>query len=113
MFAAQRRFDEDVRILRAHPGPALCESMLLCAVSGKPFVYDPFNATRLIRLGKLDEAAFTRELRERRYAAVQLRMAPPGDALTHQRFPAAVLQAVQQNYSIVRRSTEGVILLPK
>ncbi len=111
-FAAQRRFQLEAAFLRAHPGPALCESLLLCADSGKPFVYDPFNATRLVHLGKLNPEDVVREVRQRRYAAVQMRLPPPGDALLQERFPAEVLQAVAANYVVALRNEDGVILEP-
>ena len=111
--AAQRRFMEEVNMLRAQPGPALCESMLLCAMSGKPFVYDPFNATRLIQLGRLDGKALVRELEQHRYGTVQMRLPPPGDELTLQRFSPDILQVIRANYTVVWQGSDSTILVPK
>ena len=72
MKRAQRDFDGETAFLRGHAGPALCESLLLCAFAGKPYVYDPFNATRLIRAGKLEDEGVVGELRAGRFAVVQL-----------------------------------------
>ena len=112
-FRARDQFTQAVHLLRAQPGPALCESLLLCAESGKPFVYDPFNATRLIALGKLSPDRLVVELQQRRYGAVQLRLPLPGDELTRDRFAPEVLQAIGANYDVAWQGSESVVLLPK
>ncbi len=50
----QDQFESEVAFLRAHPGPAFCESLLRCYEAGKPYEYDPFGSANLIRLGKSD-----------------------------------------------------------
>ncbi len=51
----QNQFESEVAFLRAHPGPAFCESLLRCYEAGKPYEYDPFGSASLIRLGKSDD----------------------------------------------------------
>ncbi len=96
---AHRRFVEDVAVLRSVPGPALCESLLECYEAGKPFIYDPFNATRLIELGKLSPDQMVRELRDGSIGAVQAYgpLAQAGEQ-QRQRFSPVIRSAVAQWY---------------
>jgi len=112
---AESRFALEVDYLRQQPGPALCESLLRCAYAGKPFVYDPFNATRFITLGKLDANVIVDHLKRRDYRAVQL------DGIVEQllvsqdgkdRFAAPILQAIQKYYRPGLTNEDGVIYLP-
>jgi len=68
----QDQFQSEVAFLRAHPGPAFCESLLRCYEAGKPYEYDPFNSANLVRLGKLDSATLVNRLNRRELAVVQL-----------------------------------------
>ena len=60
------RIQRDVAFLQAHPGPALCESLLRCAFAGKPYGYDPFNAKARNNLGVLylDDGRFAEGLEQ-------------------------------------------------
>jgi len=93
----QRLFDEDVVFLRAQSGPALCESLLRCYLAGKPFVYDPFNATRLIEFHKLDDASIVNGLRQHQFGAVQIDALEEDDAFPD-RFDGRIAAAIAQNY---------------
>jgi hypothetical protein len=111
-FAAdQARFDSDAALLRKLPGPALCESLLLCYEAGKPYVYDPFNATRLIDLGKLDPAVLIDALSRRQYGAIQLDTSLDREAHVG-RFAPSVLAAIGRNYRIVSQDSDGAIYVP-
>ena len=108
----QHAFEQDVAFLRSHDGPAVCESLLECYTAGKPFVYDPFNATRLIRLGKLDRFALLDQLQRHRFAAVQL------DSLANgvpdpERFDPLVAHAIVDDYVATPAAGGGLLFLPK
>ncbi len=103
----QARFDEEVAFLRSQPGPALCESLLRCYYAGKPYRYDPFNATRLIRLHKLDASELVAALRQQQYGAVQLDRPGYGDT-----FDPAIIAAIQAYYQPVLENQDVVIYLP-
>jgi hypothetical protein len=109
--AEQRRFDAETALLRAQQGPALCESMLRCYFAGKPYVYDPFNATRFIHLRKLDPGPVVAALRDHRYGTVQL-----GGSLADQSrsvfFAQPILAAIRQNYRSVMQNEDGLIYVP-
>jgi hypothetical protein len=68
----QNQFESEVSFLRAHPGPAFCESLLRCYEAGKAYEYDPFNSANLVKLGKLDSATMVDRLSRGELAAVQL-----------------------------------------
>lgn len=96
---AQRRFAEDVAVLRSLPGNALCESLLECYEAGKPFLYDPFNATRLIQAGELNQDDLLFELREGEIGAVQTNGAlAHANSLQNERFAAGIEDAVKTYY---------------
>jgi hypothetical protein len=108
----ERRFDQDVALLRDRPGPALCESLLQCYFAGKPYRYDPFNATRFIQLGKLDGATMVGEIRRQEYGAIQLD-ALIQDEKDSERFNPSVLAAIEESYRPARAHEDAVIYLPK
>jgi hypothetical protein len=108
----QRGFQQDVAFLRSQPGPALCESLLECYTAGKPFLYDPFNATRLIDLGKLDPSLLIDQLQRRRFGAVQI------DALTDGepdpvRFHPLIDQAIAANYTSAAGTRGTYLYIPQ
>jgi hypothetical protein len=97
--AAQANFDEDVAFLKSHPGPALCESLLECNFAGKPYVYDPFNATRLIQFHKLDANVLIDQIRQHRFSAIQTSAPlPMEDQYNSERWDATVRAAIEANY---------------
>ncbi len=110
--AAEGRFAEETAFLRARSGPALCESLLRCYVAGKPFVYDPFNATRLIELHRLDGSVMVEDLRRQRYGAVQFD--EPIEAERHSdRWDPSILAAIEANYVPAVVNADGEIYVPK
>src|SRR5207248_6076004 len=38
----EQEFASAVEFVRSHPGPALCESLLMCQEAGKPEEFDPY-----------------------------------------------------------------------
>jgi MFS family permease len=109
--AAQTRFDAEVALLRSQPGPALCESQLRCYFAGKPYIYDPYNATRLIRLGELDPEVIVAALRSQQYGAVQLSGSIDDNGRTEV-FAPSILAAIRQYYQPVLDDRDAVIYLP-
>jgi hypothetical protein len=111
--AEQQRFAQEVALLHSRPGPAICESLLLCFDAGKPYLYDPFNATRLIEFHKLDQTVLLDQLRQHKFGAVQLSALPRNCEDCAERFTPEVLEAIQENYTPTLEMKNAVILLPR
>ncbi|MGC9158549.1 MAG: hypothetical protein ACP5FH_06115 [Terracidiphilus sp.] len=112
----ERYFATDVAYLRRQPGLALCEDLLQCAVAGKPYLYDPFNATRFINLGKLDANVIVDRLRDGDYGAVQIdRSSEQGLSQGHadSRFALPILLSIQKYYRPGLMDEGEVIYIPK
>jgi hypothetical protein len=109
--AKQSQFDAEVAFLRSQPGPALCESQLRCYYAGKPYIYDPYNATRMIGLGQLDPEEVVEALRRHAFGAVQLD-GPIDGAGRKELFAPPILAAIRQNYHLALENEDGVIYLP-
>ncbi len=110
--AAEKRFNAEVALLKSQPGPALCESLLLCYFAGKSYDYDPFNATRLIHFGKLDANLIRSNLQQHRYGAVQLDQ-PLNDPVKQERFDASILATMRERYVPALTNEDSVLYLPK
>jgi hypothetical protein len=110
------RFSAEVAYLRQQPGPALCESMLRCAYAGKPYIYDPFNATRFIGQGKLDANVIVDQIKNHSYGAIQMynsadyKLADPEPQMS---FTIPILQAINQYYRPGLENEDGAIYLPR
>jgi hypothetical protein len=108
----QKRFDAEASFLSAHPGPAICESLLRCYYAGKPYVFDPFNGTRLARSHKLDSGEIVQKIATHQYAAIQLH-GPVGTLeRPNERFPTEVLDAIGQYYVLSLDDPNCAIYLP-
>jgi hypothetical protein len=113
---AAQRFSAEVGFLRQQPGPALCESMLRCAYAAKPYIYDPFNATRFIGQGKLDANVIVDQIKNHNYGAIQMynsadyKLADPEPQMS---FAIPILQAINQYYRPGLENEDGTIYLPR
>jgi hypothetical protein len=113
---AANRFSMEVAFLRQQPGAALCESMLRCAYAGKPCIYDPFNATRFIGQGKLDQNVIVEQIKNHVYGAIQMynsvddKLADPEPQMS---FTIPILQAINQYYRPGMENEDGTIYLPR
>jgi hypothetical protein len=94
------------------PGPAICESLLRCYFAGKPYIFDPFNTTRLIQFGKLDPKPMIEGLRQQRYAAVQFDY-PVQKERSSERFDPAIVGAIEQSYVPALVNEDGEIYVPR
>jgi hypothetical protein len=107
----QRQFDAEVSFLAAQPGPAICESLILCYDAGKPYVLDPFNSARLVRLGKLNSSEIVKQIAEKKYGAIQTQA--PATQKRSERFPDEVLDAVDRYYVAALKAPNCVIYVPR
>jgi hypothetical protein len=107
----QRQFDAEVSFLAAKPGPAICESLILCYDAGKPYILDPFNSTRLIRLGKLNSSEIVKQIAEKKYGAIQTEN--PVTQKPTERFPDDVLDAIDRYYVEALKGPNCHIYVPR
>jgi hypothetical protein len=107
----QRQFEAEVSFLVAQPGPAICESLILCYDAGKPYVLDPFNSARLVRLGKLNSNEIVKQIAEKKYGAIQTQV--PVAQKRSDRFPDDVLDAIGRYYVVALKAPNCVIYVPR
>ncbi len=123
MAAREQGFAQDVAYLRTVPGDALCQSPLLCLRSGKPLVYDSFNATQAMHHGGLAANDLTRKLHGHRFAVVQISDRrqnlpddPPGAqemAARFINFDDGVFDALESAYKLDHIGLNGRFYRPK
>jgi hypothetical protein len=98
----QRAFDSEVSFLVAQPGPAICESLIMCFAAGKPHLIDPFTFRRLVKLGKENSNALVKQIAEKKYGAIQtylpVTQRPYIPPETGESFPDEVLDAIDHYY---------------
>jgi len=107
-------------LLRATPGPALCESLLLCYRAGKPYTFDTYTAIEEIKSHHTDQDASLPVLRSRHFSVIQLD-AIPGEAMSQpatifrnrSRFTPAFVDTLMENYRLALRTSHFLIFLPK
>ena len=107
----QRQFDAEVSFLVAQPGPAICETLILCYDAGKPYILDPFNSARLVRLGKLNSSDIVKQIAEKKYGAIQTQV--PATQKRSERFPDDVLDAIDRYYVEALKAPNCVIYVPR
>ena len=107
----QRQFDAEVSFLVAQPGPAICESLILCYDAGKPYILDPFNSARLVRLGKLNSSEIVKQIAEKKYGAIQTQL--PATQKASDRFPDEVLDAIDRYYVEALKAPNCFIYVPR
>ena len=103
-------------LIQATPGPALCESLLMCFQAGKPFEYDPYYVKDQIRTGRIAEQRIVAALNARHYAAVELGEDDASFTLAggeRLRFTAGVIAALLANYRVAQQSPAYAVLVPK
>lgn len=114
--AHEQNFSAEVAYLRKQPGPALCESPLVCFYANKPYLYDAFNAERFIKQGKLDANVIVDHLRRHEYGAVQMyegvESESSGPWITGE-FAPSILQSIQRYYRPVFKNPEGIVYIPR
>ena len=110
-------FNAAVAVLKATPGPALCENLLLCYRAGKPYSFDTFVASDQLEAGDLRDDAVPGLLRSRNFSAVELDALPEEASAplvrNRPRFPEAWMNALLENYRLSLRTAHMFIFVPK
>lgn len=95
---------QDIAFLRAHPGPAICETLAFCYWAGKAASVDVFNLDQQFRAGARNPGPFLHLLDARYFSAIELDETTP--------FPLTqpAKRAILRNYRIDHDDDEGVFL---
>jgi hypothetical protein len=104
-----------VEFLKARPGPALCENLLLCYESDKPLLYDAFFVDSQIRVGRVAESDIVRMINGGQFRSIQLDTVPndPLAPVSRMRFTTGIMQAITEHYKPKVRSMFFAILVPR
>jgi hypothetical protein len=98
---------QDISFLRAHRGPAICETLAFCNWAGKPASVDVFNLDQQIRTGVRNPAPFLRLLETRYFSVIEF------DETTPFPLPEAARQAMLDNYRIDHANDDGTFFVPR
>jgi hypothetical protein len=129
--AQENEFHSAVIFIKARPGPALCESLLLCYEAGKPFEYEPFSVRDLVRTGRLHEDDVLEQLRTHHFQTVQIALRSDEEHLEEsvdlfaslssaqkepnkeRRFTPNFMKELLEDYQLSKRTTQMAIFCPK
>jgi hypothetical protein len=109
----QTRFAAEVAFLKAHPGPAICESLLRCFDAGKPDAYDPSTATILVRAHHLNTDGMVANIDAHLYSSIQLDERLELIQRPSQRFPSELLDAIERDYALALDDDGCAIYVPR
>ncbi len=119
---SEQQFAADVAFMKSIPGPAICESQLVCLRAGKPMFFDSFNVLEARRTGRMPQAAFEDLLRGRTVGVVQVTSTrqkrlddPAGPAMPARfvNFEDSDFDALDREYRYVRSGASGRFFVPK
>jgi len=127
----EKEFLSSVEFVKARPGPAICESLLLCYEAGKPFEYEPYSVRDLVRAGRIPEKDILQLLRTNHFQTVQISLrsdeaslAGTADLLlslgsdqkapdTERRFTPKFMSELLNDYELSKRTSDMAIFCPK
>jgi hypothetical protein len=110
----EQDFSQSVQFVQSRPGPALCESLLLCYEAGKPEVFDAYVTDQLVKTGKVKEGEILNMLQSHQFSSVQLiaDRSDPLAPLARLRFSANFMAALLRNYRVALRTNSYAIFTP-
>jgi hypothetical protein len=128
--ANETAFQSAVEFVRTHPGPALCESLLLCYEAGKPFEYEPFTVRDQVKTGRLQEDEVLDLLRTHHFQTVQIALRSDEEKLgesdlkaslssdqtqpdTERRFTPRFMKQLLEDYQLLKRTPQMALFCPK
>ena len=94
---------EQIALIMEHPGPAICETPVLCYWAHKPFEVDPFNFLQGVHAGIKDNKALIQRVASGYYGVVQIIPGLGPDSL------AGMLQDALANYPPPKRFADRAV----
>ena len=124
--ASAAEFSSALNVLKASPGPALCESILLCYEAGKPLEFEAFAVREQVHTGATREAEVLELLRTHHFQTVQIELrsdeenlddadlrrslaSDQNDPDTERRFSPAFMNELLRDYRVARRTSAMVV----
>jgi hypothetical protein len=128
--AQEEEFNSAVQFVKMQPGPALCESLLLCYEAGKPFEYEPFSVRDQLKTGVLRESDVLQLLKTHHFHTVQIALRSDEGHLeeselkaslssdqtlpdTERRFTPTFMEELLEDYQLSKRTSEMAIFCPR
>ena len=125
----ENEFRSAVEFAKAHPGPALCESLLLCYEAGKPFEYESFSVRDELKTGQIKERDVLELLRTHHFQTVQINLrsveenlewpelrasllADQTDPDTRRNFTPDFLRELVADYHLSKRTSQMAVFCP-
>jgi hypothetical protein len=106
-----RMFDQEVSFLVAQPGPAICESLILCYDAGKPYTVNPYGLGIRARLRGGNNNGLVSRIAAKKYGAIQTET--PVTQKPSARFPDDVLDAIDRYYVEALKGPNCHIYVPR
>lgn len=125
----EKQFNAAVEFLRLHPGPAMCESHLLCYEAGKPFEFEPFSVRDQLKTGRLHEDDVLALLKTRHFQTVEINIRSDEEKLdqahllaslgsdqtepdTERFFTPSFMQELLKDYRLSLRTAQMAVFCP-
>lgn len=101
----------DIAFLKAQPGDAFCESLVLCFRAEEPMSVDLFNSLQAIETGRLAKTVLSDKIKRHEFSVVQIRYLTMPDSPTSDA-SQALIAAVKNNYHIAQKGISGDLWIP-
>jgi hypothetical protein len=126
----ENEFCSSVEFMKARPGPALCESLLLCYEAGKPFDYEAFSVRDQIKTGLISEDEVLQLLRTHHFQTVEIDLrtdeqdlnewadlktslaSDQADPDKQRRFTPRFMKELLADYQLSKRTSEMALFSP-
>lgn len=112
---------QDIQFIQSQNGPVLCESILLCYLAHKPFLYDPYSVNEMVMTRKMPEQMILTPIENKEYSMIELYHPLPDTYFKHLSYTALIrrgrftenfYRALGNNYHLVKSSGNGAFYLP-
>lgn len=125
----ENEFRSAVESTKARPGPALCESLLLCYEAGKAFEYEPFSVRDELKTGQVKENDVLQLLRTHYFQTVEINLRSVEENLdwpalrtsltsdqmdpdTVRNFPPSFLRELVADYHLSKQTSQMALFVP-
>ena len=111
---SEAEFEYVTKFITAQPGPALCETLLLCYAAGKPEEYDSFAVDECLRTGKIPLSEILQLLESRHFRTIQIEFPAnqPMQPVARVRFPGPFMRMLFTKYKLAFRTKWYAVFVP-